>query len=182
MLHMEVCSHTFVAHGSVPQLFLVVWIFLMSLGVFCYYRWGLSEDYKNYSKMGASWNYSLPFWFWPLFNFAILPKVCKPGKFESCNSFKLSFTNIWGLLSIFIKCESFLKSNSPDLALCETNLNDSTDSDNFSVKGLYFFNWKGFCYSSGFISSHFCYWITVLKTKSWIEIITESCATKIFES
>ena len=82
---MEVCSHTFVAHGSVPQLFLVVWIFLMSLGVFCYYRWGFSEDYKNYSKMGASWNYSLPFWFWPLFNFAILPKVCKPGKFESRN-------------------------------------------------------------------------------------------------
>ena len=34
----------------------------------------------------------------------------------------------------FADCESFLESNSPDiLALCETNLDDSTDSGNFSV-------------------------------------------------
>ena len=33
-------------------------------------------------------------------------------------------------------CESFLESNSPDiLALCETNLDDSIDSGNFSVRG-----------------------------------------------
>ena len=36
--------------------------------------------------------------------------------------------------SNFIVCESFLESNSPDiLALCETNLDDTTDSGNFSV-------------------------------------------------
>ena len=36
----------------------------------------------------------------------------------------------------FVECESFLESNSPDiLALCKTNLDDSIDSGNFSVKG-----------------------------------------------
>ena len=36
----------------------------------------------------------------------------------------------------FLDCESFLESNSPDmLVLCETNLDDSTDSGNFSVRG-----------------------------------------------
>ena len=36
----------------------------------------------------------------------------------------------------FVDCESFFKSNSVDiLALCETNLDDSIDSDNFSVRG-----------------------------------------------
>ena len=40
--------------------------------------------------------------------------------------------NIRGLRSNFIDCESFLESNSPDiLALCETNLVDSTDSGNY---------------------------------------------------
>ena len=35
----------------------------------------------------------------------------------------------------FVDCESFLESNCPDnLALCETNLDDSIDSGNFSVK------------------------------------------------
>ena len=67
---------------------------------------------------------------------AILSKACKPDNFESYNSLKLSFTNIRGLLSNFVDCESFLESNSPDiLALCETNLDDSIDSGNFSVRG-----------------------------------------------
>ena len=67
---------------------------------------------------------------------AILSKVFKPDKFESHNSLKLSFTNIRGLHSNFVDCESFLESNSPNiLALCETNLDDSTDSGNFSVRG-----------------------------------------------
>ena len=49
---------------------------------------------------------------------------------------KLSFTNIRGLRSNFADCESFLESNSPDiLALCETNLDDSINSGNFSVRG-----------------------------------------------
>ena len=67
---------------------------------------------------------------------AILSKACKPDNFESHNSLKLSFTNIRGLHSNFVDCESYLESNSPDiLALCETNLDDSIDSDNFSVRG-----------------------------------------------
>ena len=40
------------------------------------------------------------------------------------------------LRSNSVDCESFLESNSPDiLALCETNLDDSIDSRNFSVRG-----------------------------------------------
>ena len=62
----------------------------------------------------------------------ILSKACKPDNFELHNSLKLSFTNIRGLHSNFVDCESFLESNSPDiLALCETNLDDSIDSGNF---------------------------------------------------
>ena len=67
---------------------------------------------------------------------AILSKGCKPDNFELNNSLKLSFTNIRGLCSIFFDCESFLESNSSDiLALCETNLDDSINSGNFSVRG-----------------------------------------------
>ena len=67
---------------------------------------------------------------------AILSKACKSDNFELLNSLKLSFTNIQGLRSNFADCESFLESNSPDiLALCETNLDDSIDSGNFSVRG-----------------------------------------------
>ena len=67
---------------------------------------------------------------------AILSKTCKPDNFELHNSLKLSFTNIRGLRSNFVDCESFFESNSPDiLALCETNLDESTDSGIFSVRG-----------------------------------------------
>ena len=67
---------------------------------------------------------------------SILSKTCKPDNFESHNSLKLSLTNIRGLRSNFVDCESFLESNSPDiLTLCETNLDDSIDSGNFSVIG-----------------------------------------------
>ena len=56
---------------------------------------------------------------------AILSKGCKPDNFEPHNFLKLSFTNIHGLCSNFVECESFLESNSPDIfALCETNLDD----------------------------------------------------------
>ena len=65
----------------------------------------------------------------------ILSKACKPDNIESHNSLKLSLTNIWGLCSNFVDCESLLESNYPDiLALCETNLDDSINSDNFSVE------------------------------------------------
>ena len=64
----------------------------------------------------------------------ILSKTCKPDNFESLNSLKLSFINIRGLRLNFVDCESFLESNSPDvLTPCETNLDDSIDSGNFST-------------------------------------------------
>ena len=63
-------------------------------------------------------------------------KRCKTDNFETHNSVRLSFTNIRSLCSNFIECESFLESSSPDiLAVCETNLDDSIDSGNFSVRG-----------------------------------------------
>ena len=66
----------------------------------------------------------------------ILSKTCKPDNFELHNFLKLSFTDIRGLRSNFVDCESFLESNSPDiLALCETNLDDSICFGNFSVRG-----------------------------------------------
>ena len=68
----------------------------------------------------------------------ILSKGCNPNNFGPHNSLKLSFTNIRGLCSNFVKCESFLESNSSDiLALCETNLDDSVDSGNLSVRGYF---------------------------------------------
>ena len=74
----------------------------------------------------------------------ILSKACKPDNFELHNSLKLSFTNIRGLRLNFVDCESFLESNSPDiLALCETNLDDSIDSGNFSVRGYLPLSRKG---------------------------------------
>ena len=67
---------------------------------------------------------------------AILSKACKPDNFESYNSLNLSSTKIRVLRSNFVDGESFLESNSPEiLALCETNLDDSIDSGNFSVRG-----------------------------------------------
>ena len=66
----------------------------------------------------------------------ILSKGCQQDNFESHNSLKHSFTNICGLHSNFVECESFLESNSPDiLVLCERNLDDTIDSGNFSVMG-----------------------------------------------
>ena len=71
-------------------------------------------------------------------------KACKPDNFESHSSLKLTFTNIRGLRSNFVDSESFFESNSPDIvALCETNLDDSIESGNFSVR-LSSFNPKGF--------------------------------------
>ena len=67
---------------------------------------------------------------------AILSKRCKPDNFESRNSLEFSFTNICGLCPSFVECISFLESKSPDiLALCETNLDHSIDSGNFSATG-----------------------------------------------
>ena len=65
---------------------------------------------------------------------ALISKACKPKNFELNNSLKLGFTNIWSLRLYFVDCESFLESNSPGILalLCKINLDDSTDSGNFS--------------------------------------------------
>ena len=76
---------------------------------------------------------------------ATLSKGWKPDNFEPQNSVKPSFTNIWGLRSNFVECESFLESGSPGiLGLCETNLDDSIDSGDFSVRGYLHLMWKDF--------------------------------------
>ena len=55
----------------------------------------------------------------------MLSKACKPNNFEFA-------TFVW----IFLDCESFLESNSPDiLAQYETNLDGSINSGNFTVRG-----------------------------------------------
>ena len=67
---------------------------------------------------------------------AILSKACKPDNSESHNSLKLIYMNIQAVPSNFVDYESFLESNSPDiLSLCETNLDGSIGSGNFSVRG-----------------------------------------------
>ena len=66
----------------------------------------------------------------------ILSKVGKPDNSVSHNFLKLSFTNIQDLSLNFIRCQSFLESNSPDiLSLRGTNLDNSIYCDSFSVRG-----------------------------------------------
>ena len=121
------------------QLFLVKRIFQRSLHVISSDSWVLSEGHKNYFKDECLMNSQPTFLLLTYFNsmnYGHISKGCKPDNFESYNSLNLSFTNIWGLHSNFVDCESFLGSNSPDiLALWETNLDDSTDSGNFYVRG-----------------------------------------------
>ena len=136
-------------HGSecVPTA-MVVWIFLRSLCVICSDRHALSESHKNYFKYWCLMNLKPTFLFsiyltqWII---AILSKGCKPDNFELHNSQKCSFMNIRGLHLNLIDCESFLESSCPNiLALCQTNLDDSIDSGNFSVRGYLPLTWKDF--------------------------------------
>ena len=53
-----------------------------------------------------------------------------------CHLLDIKITNIWGFPSNFIESETFVESNLPDvLAPYETNLDDSIDSEKFSVRG-----------------------------------------------
>ena len=127
-------------HGSASlQTFPVVRIFLRSLGVIYYDRWVLSGYHKSYFKDWCLMNSQpiiLFLTYLNLMNYAILSKAYKPDNFESHNSLKLNFTNTWGLHLNFFDSKSFLEWNSPDIfALCDTNLDDSIDSGNFSVRG-----------------------------------------------
>ena len=57
------------------------------------------------------------------------------------NSLKLSFSNIEAFVWILLIVNR--QSNSPDiLVLCETNLDDSIDSGNFSLRGYLSLIWK----------------------------------------
>ena len=99
-----------------------------------------NKGHKNYFKGWCLMNSQPTFLFFNLFltqwSMVTLSKVYKPDNFEPHNSLKLSFTNIWGPCSNIVECRSFLESNSPDiLALCETILDESIDSGNFSVRG-----------------------------------------------
>ena len=132
----------YVRGSATLQLFPMVRIFLRSLGVIFYDRGVLSEGHKNYFKDWCLMNSQPTFLFLTylnLMNYGHIVKACKPDNFKLHYSLKLRFMNIWGLYSNFVNCKSFLESNSPGiLALCETNLNDSIDFDNFSVRGYLF--------------------------------------------
>ena len=99
------------------MLFLVVWIFLGSLGVICCSRWVLNEGHRNYFKDRCLVNSQPTFLFLTYFNSELWPYYQKDN-------------------TAIIRCESFLESNSPDIfALCESNLDGSIDSGNFSMRG-----------------------------------------------
>ena len=67
---------------------------------------------------------------------AILSKVCRADNFESHNSLKVGFTSNGDLCYNLIAFDSFVESNSPDIfPSCETNLDDSVNSNNFFVRG-----------------------------------------------
>ena len=118
------------AHVSVSQqLFLVVLIFLRSLGVI-FLRQMSSQSGSQKLLLGLVSRELTAYL--SIFNLFKLNELC----LYYHNSLKLSFTNIQGLCSNFIDCESLLESNSPDIFfLCETHSDDSTDSGNFSVRG-----------------------------------------------
>ena len=88
---------------------------------------------------------------------AILSKACKPDNFESHNSLKLSFTNIRGLHSNFVDCESFVESNSSDiLALYETNLDDLIQKDSKThIHGLAVYVKEGLPFVRDFLLHRF---------------------------
>ena len=107
---------------------------------------------KITSRISISWTHFLPFYFKPILTqwiMIILSKACKSDNFELHNSLKLDCTSIQSLRSNFVNCNYFLEWNSPDiLPVCETNLDYSIDSGNFSARVYLplscFFNSKDF--------------------------------------
>ena len=117
-------------------------------------------------------------------------KWCKPD-----NPLKLSFTNIWGLPSNFAECESFLESNSSSiLVLCETNLDYSINSDNFSVRdflpsiqndsithlhSLTVYVKEGLPFAwylslGNSVDSYLCFWLALLHSVSYFFFLSQS--------
>ena len=104
---------------SVPlQLLPLVSIFLRSLGVTW---WQISSQWGSPKLLRRLVSHELKVYLsvfnplWTQWIMEILSKGCKPDNFESHSSLKLSFTNIWGLRSNFVECDSFLESISPDI-------------------------------------------------------------------
>ena len=122
-------------------------------------------------------------------------KGCKPDNFEPHTPLKLSFTNIWGHCSNFVECKYFLELNCHDiLSLSETNLDESIDSGNFSVRsylplirkdsitqmcGLAVFVNEKLCFS-GDISlensadSYLCFWLALLHSVTYFFFLYQS--------
>ena len=125
---------------------------------------------------------------------AMLSKAYKPDNFELHNPLKICFTNIWGLRLNFDNCESFFVSNSPViLAPCETNLDDSINSGNFSVRGyrplirkdfsthglVSQFMWrKDFLlhgtYLKKTLKTYLCFWLVLLHSVSYFFFLYQS--------
>ena len=84
--------------------------------------------------------------FW-LNEMAILLKAHKPDNTESHNSLKLSFTNIRGLRSNFVGCESSLNQTLLTLLLYVDKHGWLNWFWQFFYEGISSFNPKGFCYS-----------------------------------
>ena len=122
-------------------------------------------------------NWQPTFWFSLLFKLdemAILSKVYVLDNFKLQNSLKLSFTNIRGFPSNFVGCESFLESNFPDIfALCETNVEDSINSINFSLRGYFpltqtdYYSYTWFC-SLCIKGNWFCTWLISKKLRVFL--------------
>ena len=106
-------------------------------------QWGLQKLLQGLSSHELKVFLSVFNLFLTQWIMAILSKGCKPDKLESQNFLKLSFMNICGLHSNFVKTGSSVESKSPViLTLCETNLDDSIDSGNFSVTDYLPLIWK----------------------------------------
>ena len=65
----------------------------------------------------------------------ILSKACKPDNFESRNSLSLALRIFETFVRILLIVNLSLNQTLLTFLLCETNLDDSIDSGNFSVRG-----------------------------------------------
>ena len=109
---------------------------------------------------------------------AILSKGCKPNNFESHNSLKHSFANIWGLCFNFIGCESFLEWNSWHFCCIWDKLGWLNWFWEFLCGWSSSFNLKRFCYSyvwscslckgkTSFLDSYLCFWMALIHSVSY---------------
>ena len=73
-----------------------------------------------------------------------LSKGCKLNNFEPHGSLKFNFTNIRGLCSNFVECESSLESNSPDSLAVWDKLGCLNWFWQFPCEGLPSFDSEGF--------------------------------------